>query len=253
MRRRKIKIFLVIMFLLLMLIALMIFILFNNSVEKADTRTICQTIGEEIDNNDDLVIFIGNYSDASNMLESLQKEYSNLKGHNIIINDANSSCLKELLEENGIYEMIINSIDTSMIVYKKGVYQGVYVGVNNYEVVKDYLEEVGLIEFVSHNDIDLNDFKNKIKGNNYLLVLIVTENLRSDLEEKMGKFYKEYDYDIVNISEKEGRKIYNFISDDYEIDNEFPRLLWFNKGKLIENDFVIRNDDFSDFKNNIEN
>ena len=43
------------------------------------------------------------------------------------------------------------------------------------------------------------------------------------------------------------------ISDDYEIDNEFPRLLWFNKGKLIENDFVIRNDDFSDFKNNIKN
>ena len=68
----------------------------------------------------------------------------------------------------------------------------------------------------------------------------------------MNEFYKDYDYDIVNISEEEGKKIFEFINKENEIINEYPRLLLFSKGNLEKNEFVIDDSHFQNFKNYLE-
>lgn len=254
MKKNKKKVWLLIVLVLLIVIFFIVFWTLESNNKKEGLTNICQTITNDIKDKKDLVIFVsdGNLNNNSDMISNLKEEYSDLNVYNIAINNVNNNCMKDIFDENGIYEMVTSNDTSSIIVYKDGIYQGVYVGVNNYEEVKDYLVELGIVEFINHNTINFSDFNKKISLDNYLILLIVTENLRDDLEKKMNEFYKDYDYDIVNISEEEGKKIFEFINKENEIINEYPRLLLFSKGNLEKNEFVIDDSHFQNFKNYLE-
>lgn len=254
MKIKKRKVWLLIALVLLIVIFLILFWTLGSNNKKEGLTNICQTINVNINDKKNFVIFVSdnNLNGNTDIIDYLKEEYSDLNVYNIAINNVNNSCIKEILDENGIYEMVTSNDTSSMIVYKEGIYQGVYVGINNYEEVKDYLVELGIVEFINHNTINFSDFNKKISLDNYLILLIVTENLRDDLEKKMNEFYKDYDYDIVNISEEEGKKIFEFINKENEIINEYPRLLLFSKGNLEKNEFVIDDSHFQNFKNYLE-
>lgn len=67
------------------------------------------------------------------------------------------------------------------------------------------------------------------------------------------KHFSEYNYDIVNINSETGDKVREAMENKYGTINEYPRVNYFENGKLIESWDASTEYDLTYFKDLIEN
>ena len=82
--------------------------------------------------------------------------------------------------------------------------------------------------------------------------IIPDENYRSIVEENSSKSFKDYDYDVVDYKSGEGEKIDKYINQNYKVNNNYPKALYFKNSKIVlEESFYNVVEDYQEFVKNI--
>lgn len=189
---------------------------------------------------------------SDEILKRLNEDYKQLQVYKVDEDDLNLSCYENLLKKNNLYGEVINNEVPVVIAYKDGSYKAIYIGVDEYENLEDFLAENKII--VKKKIVDnltLTTFKQNIKKNKYVLTIVSSEKIRSQMDKNISEVFKGYDYDIVNFNSASGSDIYNYLKKD--LLDDYPQTLYFEKGKLKGKTYETGKEYLEKFKNSVEN
>lgn len=233
-------------------IALLLFQLSNYSNDK--TNSLCENIKDTENNKNNFITFIGekNSNPSSNeIIKEVKERNKDLKVILVPHSNVKKECFKEILIEAGVYDVVKDSDSSIAILYKDGKYIGAHIDVNDYQQFKDYLLEKGIIKQKKESE-SYTAFIEDIK-NEYLFFLIGLDKQDEIVSKNASKVFKETNYDIINVTDKEGKKIFNYLSKEYKVDAIFPQVVYMKNSKLIKSAEVFATEAYyQEFKNSIQ-
>lgn len=223
--------------------------------EKKDKK--CIDIETKIENNETFALFITEdlsvEGDQSDIINKYLRNYKTDNNIYIIDKlDMDKNCIKKIVKEAGVYDVASDTQVSSVLGYLKGKMIGSIHNLTSYETLEDFLNENKIITKKTIKDnLSLNEFKNKTKQNKYMLLILIDEEKRIFFTKNLEEVFSDYNYDTINRKSKEGQQIDKFMKKEYKEYNEYPRLFYFENGKLIKDDEVYSLESFEEFKSNI--
>lgn len=255
----KSKILVVISIILIIIILLIIFIgSTDNSKKIINTKNKkCIDIEEKVRNKETFALFITNDLSIEDESNDAVRKYLNLyKDDNIYIIDKldiNKECIKEIIIETGLYNLVEENQNNAVLGYEKGNMTVSQHNIMSYETLEDFLDENNIIKKqIIQEELSFEKFKEKKQQDEYILLIMMDEEKRNFFISNMRKVFKDYDYDVINLRSEEGQKINQNIVKEYKKFNEYPRLLYFKNNKLVKDDMVYGLDTFKMFKENLK-
>lgn len=255
-RKNKIIVICFILFLIVVLLLVLPGKLGKTNYGPIDKRTkLCKKIDNFKNNNSDFIVYIeknNNSSLENDVFAQLSNNYN--KKNIVIVNDKSLSdkCFLNEMVKVGLFEVIKNANTSNAIGYKNGEYVG-SCSAQDYLFLEDCLDKLKIVKKKEIKEtIDLEKFKEKIKGE-YILFIIGIENIhRPVVKKNANEFFDKYNYDIINRTSNDGKQIYDYIIENYKIGDYYPQVLYFKDSKLVKNSEVFENEkDYKDFVKNI--
>ncbi len=253
---KKGKVIIIIVLVVLLVIASIITILSMKSEKTIKSRisNICDNITANENSKKSSIIFIENLNSTEESLDTVDKLKANYKNSNIYVvykDDLKNKCLQSLLARNNVYEEISKINDSLVLIYNSG-FKSMMVGLDSYKNVENYLLENKVISKKTlKEEISFEEYKDKFNSENYLLLIVDNENRRNKSEKLIKKYFKDYPYDIINLNSKIGQKIRENVENEHKALNEYPRIYYFKKGKLVKSNDMANEGDIKNFKNEI--
>ena len=245
----------IIMIFVVIVIVILAIIGANNKYINS-TKSLCNNINKYKKGNKSFVVYFEpQNSDTNEEIKSpinqLSEDYKELIILQITTDKMDDDCIKKELEITGTYSWFQKD-EASMIMYKDGKYVGAYASLNEYNSLENSLLEKKVIKKKEiKEDITLEKFKSAIKTD-YIIIIIPDENYRSIVEENSSKSFKDYDYDVVDYKSGEGEKIDKYINQNYKVNNNYPKALYFKNSKIVlEESFYNVVEDYQEFVKNI--
>ena len=250
----------IIILIIIILIILAIVLIVNPSETKDKyqntvTKT-CKELKIKINTKKDLVLFIYPKDSTGESLETrekLKKNYSETLMYTIQHEKIKNNCIKEILEKDNIYADINNNPMPTAVLYKQGQYVAQITGLDGYNETEEYFEEYNLIKKSEIKEsLTLKEYEQKINQKEYLLLIMTKEQMRDKLKKILENSFKNYSYDIINLYSEEGEKIKQNIESKYEIVKEYPRIFYFQNGKLMKSETAFDEFSINEFKESID-
>ncbi len=246
MKKKKTLILLIIT---IVIICFIIIISISSSKEEKYQKRIvktCENLTKDIKDKKDFLLFI-QPSDSSNdsldTIDRIKENYPKTLIYQINYNDIKDNCIKKILEKSSLYEDIQNNPVPTSIVYKSGEYVAQIAGLDEYRETEKFFEKNKIIEIKEIKEsITYNEYKEKQKQEDYLLLVMSDEKMRDDLDKLLKENFSNYSYNIINMYSDEGKKIKEDIESNNDIIKEYPRMFYFKNKKLI-----LSEDAFDDF------
>lgn len=247
-----------IILIMILIISFLIFINYNHE-QQVNTQTgtndkICIDVLDDLKNQKDVIIYfkaVEEIKESLDITNKLEKKYQNLSIHIFKNEQREENCIKKILNENSLSNELDDS--SSLIIYKQGQYQGFMISPSDINQIEDYLSQLQVItkQEVSEK-INLNQFQENIKSEKYFLLIVADEEARTFYEEEFAKQMVEYKYDIINLNTTEGKKILNYVDQNFEKIREFPQIYYFNNNKLKLTETIYDSNSLAQFQENIK-
>lgn len=219
---------------------------------------ICGEVKQASSNKETFALFITDglrqESDSNDIVEKYFKNYKNSNNsiYSTSFQNINSKCFKGFLTTNNYNDIMKNKFNT-VLAYKKGKLVSSIINITDYYYLENFLDKNDIIKKnVIKEDIGLNDFNKKIKNDKYILAIIAEEETRGDIKEKIEKVFSDYDTDIVNMRDGEGKKIFDKVSKMVKLDQTYPKIIYFSNGKYVTSIITATESTMKEFKSQIE-
>ena len=213
-------------------------ILIGTSILGSDKETkyndLCRQIDNAKEKKKDFVVVINNHGALNDVVYELKEKYRKIKLYEIDKKKLGDTCFSNSLSDTGDYERLLKGESSAVIGYKSGEYNGLIAGMQtSFEKVEQYLDELDITEILKiESTLMYDDYKEKIKQDEYFLLAITNENHREIVFQNMKRVFPTTTFDIFNIKSEEGTKIIEDIKKSIKV-NSYPRILYFRDGKLI--------------------
>ena len=102
------------------------------------------------------------------------------------------------------------------------------------------------------SNIIIDNYKQNISNDKYLLLIINDEKQREKLSKLLGEEFPNYEHDIINVQSDVGSNIKKDVELNYKSFNEFPLLIYYENGKAIYSETVIDSMSFKLYKSDLE-
>lgn len=230
----------------------------NKDKKRNDKKSICTNINNEIKNKNNFVIFVTDNLELDGESNDVINEYIDVYDENntifnIDFKELDTSCIKEIFEKDNLYNDLNKNRVNTVLGYKNGTIAMTQSNIITYIDLENVLDENGIVKAKEKKETaTLNEIKKNIQKDKYILFIITEENKREYYEKILEKVFADYEYDYINYYGEEGKKVYSFIKDDLEVNNVFPKIIYYSKGKILKEVVASEKDEFEDFKKEIE-
>lgn len=258
MKKRNILIIMLIVVIIVSIVFIKYFIDDNNGNNFINKNTLCNKINKSKEKNSNFIIIINNKyktnADIEDALDNFRKEYDKELIYDISFDEINNECMKKSLEDTGMYNLLLENKIPTVIGYSNGKYTGVIQNEGDYNVIKKFFEEKGVIKkHEIEETITYNMYLENIEKNEkYLILLITNEKIRKELSLNMKKVFPDVKQNTVNIESEVGKKILVDLKEKAKIKEIYPQVFYFENKKVIANDGVFSVKMFEEFKNTID-
>lgn len=219
----------------------------NRPKELADQPSkYCKQINKLVNSKKDFVIFVDKQSldpDENEAINEFSNNHAKLDIVRIPREELNKKCLVKILTDIGMNEIVNDKSHNTVIFYNKGVYNNSIMNEDNALNLEIYAIEIGFINKANIKEkIDLKGFKEKIKKE-FVLIIVLEEKHRDIINKSAEKYIKDIDYEIIYSNSEKGEEIYNYIKDNYKVNNYYPKAMRFKNGKLLKENVVYDDQD----------
>ena len=215
----------------------------------------CTDIEEKIKNNETFALFILNNTSNQEESEEIHRYLNTYKNENIYrINkiDISKDCIKNIIISTGLYDIIEESQNNSILCYKNGKLTASQHNLFSYDALELFLDENDIIKKrIIKEEINFKRYKENKQKSKYILLIFSNEEQREMFSNNMKNVFKEYEYNIINRKTDVGKLITENIEKEYKKINEYPRILYFENNELIKDDSVFGIETFKHFKTTI--
>ncbi len=181
------------------------------------------------------IIFVGASGKSikdNSVINTLENKYKELKIVKFDYSQQNLPGLKSVLDAHNITDELKKQ--SYMLLFKNGSYVGGFYNVSNYDNVLNYLYLKEMLKKpIITEETNFNQFVSD-KNKKYLLIFVATDEHVKMVNNHKDKFSSLVKYNIVNIKNTEGSKIYKNVRDKYKIEPIVPQAVYFENSKLVK-------------------
>ncbi len=217
------------------MIVVLAIVIASSIKNNSNANDLCNKIQKYKEDKANFILVIDKKAslDFKETIDRFSKEYKEIKFLRPSYSNIKASCFKKEIEETGLYNDLKQNEESGLMFYKSGIYQNSIFGGISYNSLEDLITENKLAKKHDIKEtITLEKLKDKIKDE-YILIVLLREENRKIINPYVKKHFKDYEYDIVNYRSTEGKKIYDYVKDNYEISNRFPQAMYFKNHKLL--------------------